>query len=94
MNREEEIQKIGRLIQKKLDRLKELDVLLDNSWHQMGLFDNRIEVNKKEHDLEGDEQLVFVFRTSMYSKEEGERRQNELQKLTDQAQDLGLGYDD
>jgi hypothetical protein len=65
MNREEEIQKIGRLIQKKLDRLKELDVLLDNSWHQMGLFDNTIEVNKKEHDLEGDEQLVFVFRTSM-----------------------------
>tara|TARA_R110000796_G_C14373376_1_gene414315 strand:- start:55 stop:321 length:267 start_codon:yes stop_codon:yes gene_type:complete len=65
MTREEEIQKIGRLIQKKLDRLKELDVLLDNSWHQMGLFDNTIEVNKKEHDIEGNEQLVFVLKTSM-----------------------------
>jgi hypothetical protein len=65
MTREEEIQKIGRLIQKKLDRLKELDVLLDNSWHQTGLFDNTIEANKKEHDIEGNEQLVFVFKTSM-----------------------------
>mgnify|MGYP003633387365 CR=1 FL=1 len=42
-------------------------------------------------DIEG---IVFHHLTSMYSKEEGERRQNELQKLTDQAQDLGLGYDD
>ena len=65
MTREEEIQKIGRLIQKKLDRLKELDVLLDNSCHQTGLFDNTIEANKKEHDIVGNEQLVFVFKTSM-----------------------------
>jgi len=38
MTREEEIQKIGRLIQKKLDRLKELNCSLDTSWHQTGIF--------------------------------------------------------
>lgn len=65
MTREEEIQKIGRLIQKKLDRLKELDVLLDTSWHQVGLFDSTVKVDKRWQEEDGSEQLVFTFKTSM-----------------------------
>jgi len=60
MTREEEIQKIGRLIQKKLDRLKELNCSLDTSWHQTGIFDNSIEVEM----IQGNEQLVFEFNTA------------------------------
>tara|TARA_R110002020_G_C15740200_1_gene725014 strand:- start:112 stop:300 length:189 start_codon:yes stop_codon:yes gene_type:complete len=62
MTREEEIQKIGRLIQKKLDRLKELDCTLDTSWHQTGIFDNSIDVIRLG---QGNEQLVFELNTAI-----------------------------
>jgi len=60
MTRDEEIQKIGKLIQKKLDRLKELNCSLDTSWHQTGIFDNSIDVEMKQ----GNEQLVFELNTA------------------------------
>ena len=68
MTRDEEIQKIAKLIQKKLDRLKELDCSLDHSWHQTGIFDNTIEVVGGIDDLQGNEQLIFEFDTSRLTK--------------------------
>lgn len=63
MDRGEEIQKIGKQIQKKLDRLKELNCSLDSSWHTIGIFDNTIDMAHSD-DASDCPQIVYSFDTS------------------------------
>ena len=72
MNREEEIQKIGKKIQFQINKLKKLNCSIDMSYHDIGIFDNTIKPIMHEESTREvsshDNQIVFSFDISNTSK--------------------------
>ncbi len=73
--REEQIQAIGKAIQKQIDKLKEFNCSIDSSYEVIGIFDNTIEPRHKDM-FDGDDcsnQIVFSFNLSVKSKKNNEQ---------------------
>lgn len=69
MNREENIQKIGKKIQFQINKLKKLNCLVDVSYNTIGIFDGNIEPTILGYDNglpieDYNEVIVFSFNTS------------------------------